>query len=456
MPMDLSPIRTIVVVMMENRSFDHLLGYLSLPPFKRNDVDGLSTDPAWLARFTNTDQGQPCSPQPNLDPYDMPKDFDPPHERSNIATQIGGLKSDGTYPMTGFVSAIPTTVSADPATRRLVVDYFGSEQVPMSHFFSRNYTICDRWFASLPAGTQANRLMSMSGFSMIDVNHDLLPNQYLVYDWLNDKKVSWRVYHQGIPFFTMMDRWIPEILLSGHFRNFDDLQGDLMNTPPDELPQVIFIEPTYQDAPHLGFSTDEHAPSGVSNGQEFLMQSYNAVTNSRAFWQGVVMIVDYDEHGGFFDHVTPPLMATNPPAGATYADPFASLGVRTPAYVISPFVQPGVANHTILDHTSVLKLIGEKFGEGGSYSALVDARPVGSVSAVLNFDNPITEPPPPPALDDYLANRPPPPVGVTVPAQNTPLQQGFQKSVAGMRQNGAGSDHPKFGKLLNAMANAPQ
>jgi hypothetical protein len=104
----------------------------------------------------------------------------------------------------------------------------------------------------------------------------------------------------------------------------------------------------------------------------------------------------------------------------------------------------------------VLKLIGEKFGEGGSYSALVDARPVGSVSAVLNFDNPITEPPPPPALDDYLANRPPPPVGATVPAQNTPLQQGFQKSVAGMRQNGAGSDHPKFGKLLNAMANAPQ
>jgi phospholipase C len=293
--------------------------------------------------------------------------------------------------------------------------------------------------------------MAMSGFSMIDVNHDLLPDQYLVYDWLNDNKVSWRVYHQGIPFFTMMDRWIPEILLSGHFRNFDDLQGDLMNTAPDQLPQVIFIEPTYQDAPHLGLATDEHAPSGVSNGQEFLMQAYNAVTNSRALWQGVVMIVDYDEHGGFFDHVSPPMTPTSPPAGASYTDSFASLGVRTPAYVISPFVQPGVVNHLILDHTSVLKLIGEKFGKDGSYSALVDARPVSSVSAMLNFANPVAEPPPAPALDDYLADRPPTPAGATVPPQNTPVQRAFLRSVDGMRQNGAGSDHPKFGKLLDAM-----
>ncbi len=386
----------------------------------------------------------------------MPKDFDPPHERSNIAAQLGALQADGTFPMTGFVSAIPAAVSADPATRRLVADYFGSEQVPMSHFFAQNYTICDRWFASLPAGTQPNRLMSMSGFSMIDVNHDLLPDQYLVYDWLNDNKVTWRVYHQGIPFFTMMDRWIPEILLSGHFRSFDDLQGDLMNNPPDQLPQVIFIEPTYQDAPHLGFATDEHAPSGVSNGQEFLLQIYNAVTNSRVFWQGLLMIVDYDEHGGFFDHVTPPLIPANPPAGATYADPFVSLGVRTPAYLISPYVQPGLVNHAVLDHTSVLKLIGEKFGKGGSYSALVDARPVSSLSAVLDFANPIADPPPPPALNDYLAGRPPAPAGATVPTLDTPLQKGFQKSVAGMRRNGAGSDHPKFGQLLDAMSIAPQ
>ena len=121
--------------------------------------------------------------------------------------KLGALQSDGTYPMTGFVSAIPPTVSADPATRRLVVDYFGVGAGAYEPFSLPRITP----FATVGSrpcrrAPKPNRLMSMSGFSMIDVNHDLLPNQYLVYDWLNDHKVSWRVYHQGIPFFTMMDR----------------------------------------------------------------------------------------------------------------------------------------------------------------------------------------------------------------------------------------------------------
>src|SRR5664279_4762517 len=127
----LDPIKTIVVVMMENRSFDHMLGYLSLPPFNRADVDGQSTDPAWLTRYTNKDQGQPYQPFLNTNPYDMPAEFDPPHERSNIKDQIGDLQSDGTYPMNSFVSAIPKGVSSDPAVRRLVMSYFGAAQAPM-------------------------------------------------------------------------------------------------------------------------------------------------------------------------------------------------------------------------------------------------------------------------------------------------------------------------------------
>jgi|SRR5665213_552338 len=452
MALDLSKIKTIVVVMMENRSFDHMLGYLSLPPFNRSDVNGLSNNPDWLARFTNIDQSQSYQPFLNPDAYDMPDDFDPPHERSNAAGNLGVLQNN-VYPMNGFVSAIPSTVSANPAVRKLVMGYFGAEQVPMSHFFAQNFAICDHWFSTIPAGTQPNRLMSMGGFSVIDVNHDILPPQDLVYDWLTSHGVSWRVYHQGIPFFTMMLKWVDEILLSNRFRCFSDLAGDLMNSSPDELPQVIFVEPTYQDAPHLGFSTDEHAPSGVSNGQEFLMQVYNALANS-PFWQNSVLIVDYDEHGGFFDHVSPPLIPTQPPPNATYNASFISLGVRTPAYVISPFVQRGSVNHTLLDHTSVLKFIGEKFGNG-SYSPLVDARPVESISAVLNFDNPIADPPPAPALNDYLANRPPVPTGATVPTPNTNLQMGFQKAVTNLKQNGADLNHPKFGELIAAMDNLP-
>jgi phospholipase C len=453
----LDSIKNIVIVMMENRSFDHMLGYLSLSPFNRSDVDGLSTDPNWLKMFTNNDQGGSYQPFLSLDPYDMPGDFDPPHERSNMAANLGQL-AGGLYPMSGFVSEVPSNVSSDPAVRKLVMSYFGADQVPASHFFAQNFLICDRWFSAIPAGTQANRLMSMSGFTMIDVNHDILPAQDLLYDWLTAHNVTWRVYHQGIPFFTMMVKWLPEILGNDHFRSFRDLQSDLMNSGPDDLPQVIFVEPTYQDAPHLGFATDEHAPSGVSNGQDFLMQVYDALSNS-PFWKNALMIVDYDENGAFFDHVSPPMISTSSPAGAAWAgpSPFVSLGPRIPAYVISPFVKRNSVFHGVLDHTSVLKLIAEKYDSNKSYSSTVDARQVQSLSAVLNFDSPISNAPAAPSLVNYLSKRGAAPP-LTVPASDsapTNLQQGFQNALENLKQNGADINHPKFGELIAATSALP-
>lgn len=327
------------------------------------------------------------------------------------------------------------------------MSYFGAAEAPTNDFFAKKFTICDRWFCSLPAGTQPNRLMSMSGFTMIDVNQTPLPDQALVYDWLNARNITWRVYHQEIPFFALMAKWLPSILFSDKFRLFENMESDLRNTPPDQLPQVIFVEPTYEDSPHTGTSTDDHAPAGISDGQEFLMEVYKAVSASNAFWQNALMIVDYDEHGGFFDHVPPPLIPTNPPDNAKWSVPFKSLGVRTPAFIISPFVQAGAVSHNLLDHTSVLKLLGEKFGNG-SYSPEVDARPVGSVSHVLDFTNPILQAPAPPPLDDYLKMRSPVLAGVTRPPLNTPLQIGFSNVIASMKQHGADASHPKFGQLL--------
>ena len=443
---NLDSINTIFIVMMENRSFDHMLGYLTMPPASRSDIDGQSVDPAWLTKFTNFDGGNAIQPFLNADPHTMPDEFDPPHERNNIAAQIDP-RQDGSYPMNGFVHAIPPAITTNQTVRNLVMSYFGASQAPINDFFARNFTICDRWFCSLPAGTQPNRLMSMSGISLIDVNQTPLPDQTLVYDWLNQLNISWRVYHQGIPFFALMPKWIPAVLFDDHFRSFDQLQSDLVNTPPDKIPQVIFIEPTYQDAPHIRVSTDDHAPQGISNGQEFLMQAYNAVIANPPLWKNSLMIVDYDEHGGFFDHAVPPNLITNAPSGAKWTTPFTTLGVRIPAYIISPFVARGAVSHNLLDHTSVLKLLGEKFGSG-SYSADVDSRLVGSLSHLLDFSNPQLDPPAPPALDAYLQGRPPVPPGVTVPPTDTPLQQAFSDAVKNMKLHGADATHPKFGPLL--------
>jgi phospholipase C len=438
-------IKTIVVVLMENRSFDHMLGYLSLPPYSRTDVEGQSIDPAWLARFANPDGGQICQAFHNTDPYYLPPGFDPPHQRENVANHLGAL-NNGVYPINGFVGAIPTAVSTNPDHRRLVMGYFGADEVPINDFFAARFTICDHWFCAVPSGTQPNRLMAMSGSSIIESNQTPLPSQPLIYDWLDQRGISWCVYHQGIPFFTMMLRWVGRILTSKNFRPFANLKSDLESTPPSQPPQVIFIEPTYGDAPHFGHWTDDHAPSGISNGQEFLMQAYNAVTSSLSFWNRSLTFVGNDEHGGFFDHVSPPLNATNAPSGAAYA-PFRSLGPRTPAYILSPFVKSGACVHSTFDHTSVLKFIAEKFGNG-SYSPEVDGRPVESLSAVLSFDSPITRPPPAPAMNDYLSRQPPSnPFAVTIPDPQTELQKAFRAGVTEMKQQG-GDNHETLGPLL--------
>lgn len=443
---DLSKIKNVVIVMLENRSFDHLLGYLSLPPFNRADVDGQNKDGEWLKKFANLDKGKSYQPFRATECHSLPEKFDPPHERVDIAAHLGELR-EGRYAMNGFVANIPDAVSKIAKNRKLVMSYFGAEEVPMNDFLAQNFAICDRWFSALPAGTQPNRLMAMSGYSKIDTNCRILPDHELVYDWLTKHNVTWRVYHQGLPFFTLMPRWITEILSNDHFRDFRKLEEDLQNTPPDELPQVIFVEPTYEDSPHLGFSTDAHAPAGISNGQEFLMQVYNAVTGSRAFWKGAAMIVGYDEHGGFFDHVSPPPVVTNPPESVKYP-PFVSLGVRTPAHVISPFVEKGSVNHTVLDHISILKFLGDKFG-GGFYSPVVDARPVGSLSSVFDFDSNISDPPAAPALIEYLTSRPPTPEGATVPDSDTDTQLAFKDALETLRKK-TDEDHPKFGSLLAA------
>jgi phospholipase C len=428
MPIDLNLIKTIVVVMMENRSFDHLLGYLNLDPFTRGDkVDGLRSDPAWQTKVSNAYKRKKFPPFLLTDPYDL-IDADPPHERSEIALQMG-TPTNGMFPMDGFVTNYASAEGAKSLTKRNpppVMGYFTPDEAPVTDFFAQHFAICDHWFSSLPAGTQPNRLMAMSGFSKIDVNQCPLPEQELVYDWLTNRGIRWRVYHDSMPFFGMMLKWIPDIIRKDHFRPFGDFYNDVENQPPDEFPQVIFIEPTYTDAPHIGPSNDDHAPSAIKGGQAFLLEVYRCITRYPDIWDGTVMIVTYDEHGGFFDHVSPPLLRTDPPADAPYWIPFETLGVRVPAFVISPFVEPQTVFNDCLDHTSILKFIGQKFGENGSYSDVVDSRNVGSVFDVLNRANPRPERPVIGSLVPYLKKQPDSAGFVKGSGPNTPLQKSFQ------------------------------
>ncbi len=386
MATDLSLIRTIVVVMMENRSFDHLLGYLSLEGYP---VDGLRGDPEWLISVANPYRGYLYRA---FEYTDSRLPADPPHERANIAGQIGFQSG---YDMKGFVSSYAQVANVDPATPPAVMGYYTKKELPLFDMFARSYAVCDRWFASLPAGTQPNRLMAMSGDSLIDTNVHVLPFQYLVYEWLEDRRVRWRVYHEGTPFFFMMPKWVPAIAFGNNFRSFRDLADDIHEESDAEWPDVIFIEPKYGDDPtRVGEASDHHPPGSILRGQEFLAQVYVALTSNRERWSQTMLVITYDEHGGFFDHVPPEKIPTS--GSGRYPD-FETTGVRVPGLVISPFVDPGTVYSGRLDHTSILKLIGQKFAPNG-YSAVVNARGVESVARVLNRSTPRTDIPKVPTL----------------------------------------------------------
>jgi phospholipase C len=441
-------IKTIVIVMMENRSFDHMLGYLSLPQYGGVDVEGLRNNVGWQKSIASTYDSATFLPWHDDDPFRRLA-ADPPHDRDDIAYQLSP-KVRGKNQMKGFVENF-ANAKPKPVINKdhppAVMGYFTPAELPISDFLARNFCVCDHWFSALPAGTQANRLMAMSGYTLIDKNVHILPRQPLIYDWLTKRGITWRVYHEGMPFFAMMLDWTPKVLDDRFFRRFDRLVPDISEAAKGEMPQVIFLEPAYTDAPHIGPSSDDHAPSGASAGQEFLMKVYNAITYDPTLWKNTVMIITYDEHGGFFDHVSPIEVRTNPPASTNY-EPFHTLGVRVPAFIVSPFVRAGQPFRQTLDHTSILKFVGQCFAPDRSYSQEVDSREVGSVFDVLDFGV-RTESPSAPELNEYVGRAKA--AGRTSPAIEpyNEIAKSFQTALDAMHAHSAPETESKFPELTS-------
>jgi phospholipase C len=369
----LKDIDTFVFVMLENRSFDHMLGYLSLDDTPdRLPVDGLRSDPAWRAQRANLGNGTPHQVKHILST--QPIDEDPPHGSITIEKQINTPTHGGLPKMGGFVQTyLDTFKNPPPGDPGAVMGYYDSEAVGSFDFLARNYCVCDRWFTPLPLGTQANRLMAMSGSSKVVDNVRGLPNQELAYTWLGERGIGWRVYVSGgfAPFFLMMPDWTLKIGTSlafgdGPFRRYGKFESNWAS--PKTMPQVIFIEPEYGDAPGRT-PNDDHPPAPVSRGQALVADVYRILSSNPGRWARTLMIVTYDEHGGFFDHV-PPL----PIRGSAGNKTFPTTGPRVPALLISPHVGKGTVFSEDLDHTSFLQLVADRFTMDGKYSQPVSDR----------------------------------------------------------------------------------
>ena len=374
----LDEVDTIVVVMMENRSFDHVLGFLSHESFDaRTDVDGLHQHSDRFDWDNPDDEGRLYGPTATPDSY-VPGDM--PHGRKQIAAQIDGGS------MLGFMKSYLAFQNSDrgPVPMR----FCRPEDIPVTAALARRYAVCDRWFASLPDDTFPNRLMSLCGTTRIDdtgvlkpTKGQLLPDQQTVFDWLDKKELPYRIYVDAAPLanvgppasmLVMKSQWRNVVT---HAHTLTQLATDWQSDDP--APAVIYCEPFFNDfAIAIGkHGNCNHPPLPMSYGEQFLKTVYTTLTSNPAKWARTLMILCYDEHGGFFDHVPPPRMHYEAPDGHRWLDrsPFETLGVRIPAIIASPLVEPGSVCHELFDHTSILQLIVDKFGSPDDLAYFGDA-----------------------------------------------------------------------------------
>ena len=394
-------IKTIILLMFENRSFDNMLGHLSF--------EGLQPAANGIQQPPNQDQYANLYQGGLYYPFHRPQDeqlqSDVPHEYNFVATQLAA-PAGGAPEMTGFVQAYADFTGLNPNIQADPMCFFGSEQVPITSFLARNFCTCDNWFCPLPTSTQPNRTVAFCGQSAIyQTKLQAIPDTGHIFDWLNTNGVTWGVYHDGFPFFALYPGLWGHVL-GPKFHDYEQLGTDMKN---GTAPQVIIVEPSYQDAPHIGpdHPNDNHPPVAVGWGEDFLRRTYQAATMNPDVWAQTLMVVYYDEHGGFYDHVVPPpfdnVAAGNAAPPAPYA--FNTLGPRVPGILISPWVTPGTVQTDLYDHTSVLQLLAEIFTPGTPYSAAVANRAtqgIQSISTALTNTS-VSIPPLPPPPDPIFA-----------------------------------------------------
>ena len=344
------PIEHVVVLMLENHSFDKMLGtFKELYP----DLDGI--DPQRPGQ--NADPGGRVYEQaPTAERQMM---LDPHHEVDHVAVQI----ADGN---SGFVKDFSESFpDSTPEARQFIMGYFRRGFLPALHSLAEDFTICDHWHSSLPGPTWPNRFFALSGTSLGRVNMPddgthkwdvagyFQQDQDTIFDRLNERGVHWKVYFHDIPQTTVFTHQRHPSNAARYFymhEFFDDARG-----PAWQFPQFSFIEPRY-----MGWGqNDDHPPHDIMRAEKLIADVYNAIRGNPELWESTLLVVVYDEHGGFYDHVEPP--PATPPDAHREEYTFDRLGVRVPALLVSPWVKRGV-DHTLFDHTSLLRYLIDKWG----------------------------------------------------------------------------------------------
>jgi phospholipase C len=362
------PIQHVVVLMLENRSFDGMLGMLYA---SGDDFDGLTgTERNIWHRPNGSTVDMPVWKAPALSPEMLCiPDPDPGELFPDIHMQIHGLVPDPTRgpTMGGFVDNYmrqPPAAAAPAPDPQAVMHYFTPDQVPVISQLARQFGVSDRWHASAPCQTWPNRFFAHAGTAGGYVNNEpaRLHTMPTVFNRLDAVQRSWRIYFHDIPQAAALTALWQDVFT--HFRPFEDFLHDAAH---GALPAYSFIEPRYfADIAGGGIPNDQHPPHNVAEGEALIAAMYNAVRAGPG-WKDTLLIITHDEHGGCFDHVPPP-PATPPGGPAPDGFAFDYFGVRVPAVIVSPYIRPGSiirpAGLTPFDHTSIIATLRRLFAIG--------------------------------------------------------------------------------------------
>jgi phospholipase C len=394
------PFEHLVVVMMENHSFDNLLGALSLT---RSDVGGLSFEGG---NATNSNPGGSGTP-PVVTAFPLPDTSQGSHVSQtwrDSHDQIDGGR------MNGFVRSVN---SVQP------MGYYTPEVLPFAYSLASTFTVANRWFSSLPGPTYPNRRFLLAGtaYGTTATRGDPIlaasPPAGTVFDLLSEHQITWCDYFSDIPMSLVIRRDI--LGYADHHDLIDTFHDDCRK---GSLPQVSFVDPRIGVASRIGQpiaelpwpfdewlkgigadlsasdpAETEEDPQDMYYGEAWAYKVLTSVIQSPR-WPQTCLIYLYDEHGGYYDHVAPPaaippdniqpILQPGDPAGG-----YDIYGPRVPAIVVSPYSKPGAATNVDHDHTSVLATIEAKWNLPALTRRDANAQDIGdfldpSVAALLH------------------------------------------------------------------------
>jgi phospholipase C len=368
-----SKIKHVFVLMLENRSFDHMLGHSGI-----TGTDAQTGAPTTIDGLAGTE-----SNSHNGIAYTVSRGaperalHDPGHGFTSVLIQLCGegarYESGEPYPAINNSGFVFDYARKHPDTPDEAMKCFTPEQVPVITALAREFVVCDRWFCSMPGPTEPNRWFVHAGTAN-DRDANLGKREYVtgmglpwggiefkngsIFRLLKKKGVKYRIY--------ACDEFPNVALLDGVSRtfdvdDFDDFAEDVASESYDAA--YTFIEPSYDVFRDYKGGNSQHPLGSVKAGELLIKRTYEALRKSPS-WASSMLVVTYDEHGGYYDHVAPPPAAPTGYKGRASGFTFDRLGPRVPTVIVSPLIPKNLIDHRVYEHSSVISTLIRRFRLG--------------------------------------------------------------------------------------------